>query len=189
MRFLVLLVLAWLACTARAADAPAVEEGIVTVWSRPVSVFRTSFLGVSPVERARRAQRAISEAVAAGGPGEVTVQQEPQGRVVLVDGSMVLILTPQDADALRGETLEKATRATVAALSRVIEETRESRDRGRLLRAALYALLATALYALAVSLVIWVRRKLFARAEAWVHVAAEHVAMGRSPLFWHGAGL
>ena len=189
MRFLLLLLLALLSLTARAADAPPAEEGIVTVWSRPVTVFRSSFLGVSPVERARRAQRAIAEVVAAGGPGEVTVQQEPQGRVVLVDGAMVLILTPQDVDVLRGETLEKATRGTVAALSRVIADTREARDRGRLLRAGLYALLATFFYALAVSAVIWIRRRLFARAEAWVQAAAQHAALGRSPLFWHGAGL
>lgn len=189
MRFLLLLLLALLSLTARAADAPAAEEAVLTVWNRPVTVFRSSFLGVSPIERARRAQRAISDAVAAGGPGQVTVQQEPQGRVILIDGGMVLVLTPQDADALRGESLDKATRATVAALSRVIDETREARDRGRLLRASLYALAATALFVLAVSLVIWVRRKLFARTDAWVSAAAEHAALGRSPLFWHGAGL
>ena len=185
MRFLLALLLAVVAGAAPAADAPAPDEAVLSVWNRPVAVFRSNFLGVSPAERARRAQRAIEESLAAGGPGAVTVQQEPQGRVVLVDGTMVLLLTPADVDPLRGENLDRATRATVAALARVIAETNEARDRGRLLRAAAFALGATALYLLAVWIVVRIRRALFARTGAWVDAAASHTTVARSPL-WQG---
>ncbi|MBC5783306.1 mechanosensitive ion channel [Ramlibacter sp. USB13] len=182
MRSLLAVLLFLLARAALAADAAPPQEAVLSVWNRTVAVFRSDFLGVPPADRARRAQRAIEETLAGGGPGEVGVQQVPQGRVVSIDGSMVLVLTPQDVDVLRGESLDQATRGTVAALTRVIAETREARDRGRLLRAAGYALVATALYALAIWGVVRVRSAMTARAAAWVESAAQRSAGARMSL-------
>lgn len=170
---LLLAVLAFLCAVAAAAQAPTPPEATVSVLNRPVAVFRAPFLGLSPAERARRTQDAIRELLARGGPGVVTVQREPQGSVVMVDGALALILTPADADPLRGETLEAATARAVERLTRVIEETREARDHSRLLRAAGFALVATVLYLLVVWLVLRVRRGLQRRSAAWVEAQAQ----------------
>lgn len=164
-------------CAALAGAQPAPQappEASVTLHGRTVAVFRAPFLGLSPADRARRTQDAIRELLERGGPGVVTVQREPQGTVVLVDGALALILTPADADPLRGETLDAATGRAVERLTRVIEETREARDERRLLRAAAFAAAATLLYLLVVWLVLRVRRVLQARSAAWLEARAQH---------------
>lgn len=186
-RFLLALVLAAVAfasaAAAAAADAPASQEAVVSVYHRPVAVFRAPFLGVSPADRARRAEDSIREALARGGPGAVTVQQEPQGRVVLIDGALTMIITPQDADPLRGESLDQATRGAVAALTRVIAETREARDRGRVLRAVAWSVGATMLYVALCWAVLWVRAVLNHHTSQWVDAAGRHVQLAHSALW------
>ena len=185
-RFLLAVLLAVVACVAAGADTPAPQEAVVTVYHRPVAVFRAPFLGLSPADRARRTEDSIRDALAHGGPGVVTVQQEPQGRVILIDGALALILIPQDTDPLRGETLDQATRATVAALTRVIAETSEARDRGRFLRALAYSLAATAAYVLLCWAVLWVRRSLNRHTSEWVDAAGPRVRVAH-PALWQPA--
>jgi small-conductance mechanosensitive channel len=152
--------------------APAAEEARVSIFNRPIATFRAPFLGMAPAERARRTQGVLLELLGRGGPGVVTAQAQPQGSVLLIDGELALILTPPDADAVRGETLEGATRKAQAALARVIAETREARDRGRLLRALGLALAATALYAAALWLTWRLRHWLRARIAVLLEGAA-----------------
>lgn len=182
-RFLLAFVLAVVAFAAAAADAPASQEAVVSVYHRPIAVFRAPFLGVSPQERARRAEESIQDALARGGPGEVTVQQEPQGRVVLVDGMLTMILVPQDADPLRGETLDQATRATVAALKRAIAETGEARDRGRILRAVAWSVGATLLFVVLWWGVLWLRALLNHHTSEWVEAAGQRVGVAQTALW------
>jgi small-conductance mechanosensitive channel len=186
MRLLVAIFLALHALLASAQVAP--EPAVVSIYNRPVTVFRASFLGLSPAERARRTEQALQDLLARGGPGEVTVQEVPQGRVVMVDGSLAIILTPQDADALRGQNLDGATRATVDALKRAIAETRESRDRRRLLEAVAHALAATAIFAGLVWAVLRLRRAVGAGLAAWVEAAGARAHVGPIPL-WQPARL
>lgn len=183
LRFLFVLFFAVLAFGATAADKPVAEEGIVKVYNRPVAVFRAPFLGLSPQERSLRAEEGIRAALARGGPGEVTVQQEPQGRVILIDGALTMILTPQDVDPLRGETLDQATRGTVAALKRAIAETSEARDRGRILRAVGWSLGATVVYVVLWWLVLWVRAGLNHHTSHWVDAAGRHVRLAHAGLW------
>ena len=151
------------------AEAP--TEAALTVYGRPIAVLRSAFLGLSPAERVERTRRAIDDLLDRGGPGQVTVQEAPQGRMVMIDGALALILTPQDPDALRGETLDSVTRTAAAALSRVIDEKREERDRLRVLRALGYALLATLVYAVAMRLLARLRALLWKRTSAMMERA------------------
>ena len=149
------------------ADKPAAPaEATLTIYNRPITVFRSSFLGLSPAERAERTRRGVAELLDRGGPGQVTVQPAPQGNLLLIDGAVALILTPQDPDLLRGETLDSATRTAAAALSRVLDANREERDRLRFLRAAGFALLATIVYAIAMRLLALLRAVLWRRTSA-----------------------
>jgi small-conductance mechanosensitive channel len=146
------------------AVSPQSSDAPVTVFNRQITVFRAPFLGVSPADRARRTRQALIELLDQGGEGKVTVQQEPQGRVVMIDGHLVMILTPRDADRLRGETLDAAARSAAAALERVIAETRESRDRSRLLHGSVLAGGATAVFALS----SWLTLQGYKRLVRWL---------------------
>jgi small-conductance mechanosensitive channel len=123
-----------------------VPEAAVVIFNRTVAVYRAPFLGVSPTERARRTHLYMNEVLARTGAGEVTVKVEPQGRIVMIDGEMALILTPEDVDANGSKTLDETAAAAKFQLQQVIAETRESRDETRLLRGMLFAAAATLVF-------------------------------------------
>ena len=156
---------------ARAADAgvpsaPATiaeEEAPVVVYNRTITVLRARFMGLSAADRANRTIRWIDELLDRGGSGHVSVQHEPQGNAILIDGALALILTPGDADALRGQTLAQTTLYAVANLEQVIGETREARSRGQLFRAVTRSGVATAIALLLFVLVWRIRRWLLTR--------------------------
>ena len=140
----------------KAAEAP--PEASVVFANRPLTVLRVPFLGVGPERRARRAEAALREIMATGGEGKVTVQIEPQGHALLVDGELVLILVPGDVDPLRTQTLVQASHAAREALQRALSETREGRDLQQLMRGVAISLLAT-LVAAAVAWLTWRTRR------------------------------
>ncbi|HYP71084.1 MAG TPA: mechanosensitive ion channel domain-containing protein [Variovorax sp.] len=164
--------LAQSAPTAAHATASADQAAPVLVQHRKVALLRGSFMGVPPAERARKAEQAVEELLAKGGPGQVTVADAPQGKVLLVDGAFAFFLMPEDADHARGQTLEAATQDAVQALTHAIGETREARDKGRLLRAALYSALATLIFALVVGVALRIRRALAVRTTMLLEKAA-----------------
>jgi small-conductance mechanosensitive channel len=151
---------------AASADAPAAQPDEarearatrIQLANRTIAVLRVPFLGVSPENRAVRAEAALRELLRAGGPGVVTVQVEPQGHAILVDGALVTVLTAGDADRLRGQSLAQASRAARVQLEQAYAEAREAQDPGRLLRAAGLSVLAT-VGALAVLVLVWRARR------------------------------
>jgi small-conductance mechanosensitive channel len=142
--------------TPAASSAASRQEANVTVFNRTVATFRSPLLGIPAEDRARRTRRSLDALLARGGKGEVTVRQEQLGRLLLIDGTLALILTEGDTDPVKGETLDEITAATVARLSRVIAETRESRDMDALLHSAGQAAFAAAIYLAS----IWALRRL-----------------------------
>lgn len=161
------------------------EEAAVVVFNRRVAVFRSHFLGVSAADRARRAERAIGEILEKGGPGKVTSAREGQRVGLFIDGELAYVLVAADADRLRAETLEAAAAATTALLSHAISETREARDRSRILKSLLSSFIATLIYATLAWITLrtrnWLVSKLAAamrRATAHVQLAGEHLLGG-----------
>ena len=176
------------AAAAAAAAAQAGEEAPVFVFNRKVAVLRAHFLGVSPTDRARRAERAIREVLDKGGPGKVTTQREGERIGVFIDGELVTVLVKADADRLRAQALESAIADSVAALTQAISETRESRDRSRFLSAAGSSAIATAIFVLAAWLTLKTRNflvlglaRILHRARARVRLAGGHL-LGRNRL-------
>jgi small-conductance mechanosensitive channel len=162
-------------------EAP--REASVVVANRTLTVLRAPFMGVSPERRARRAEAVLQELMDRAGEGKVTVQVEPQGHALLVDGELALMLTPGDADSLRGQTLAQASQAARAALQRALAETREGRDVQRLLYSALNGLLAS-LAAAAIVVLTWrVRRWASARLSAMVAHHAGRVRVAGAELW------
>ncbi|MCV2350674.1 mechanosensitive ion channel family protein [Paucibacter sp. Y2R2-4] len=140
------------AASAPAGAAPA--EAPVVMFNRTVAVYRAPFLGVSPAERARRTHLYMNEVLARSGAGEVTILKEPQGRVLMLDGEMALILTLEDVDVASGATLDQTAEQAKHQLQQVIAETRESRDESRLLSGLAHAAVASLIYIALVTLVL-----------------------------------
>ncbi len=138
-------------------------EASVVVLNRKITVFRAPFLGVSPASRVKRSEAAIKDLLDRGDQGTVTVNKVPQGSVLLIDGQLALILIPDDADALRGETLDTITKSAVTALDQVIQETKEGRDKSRLLRSFGLCAVATFIFILVVGTMQHVRKWLSVR--------------------------
>ncbi len=171
------------AAPAVGAEAAArVDEAPVVVFNRTVTVYRASFLGSDPADRARRAQNNLRELLARDGPLEVTVREEPPGKVLLLDGTFALIVVAGDADRLGGETLDTAVERAVTVLRQVIDETRESRDRGHLLRAFAIALGVTVLCAGAAWLILQVQRRLRRQTARLLAGRAQALRVGGTPL-------
>jgi len=115
----------------------------LVIFNRTVTVFRFTYYGVSPADRAERAKRAIVRVLLKGGAGNVTQEITPQGRVILLDGEHVFMLFAQDADLLNNESIEQTVQSAVEELARAVAETREARNLSAMLHAGGLAALAT----------------------------------------------
>ena len=134
------------------ASRPSTVEGkpsdaTVIVYNRPIVEYRGTFLHLAPAERARRTKRALDDLLARGGPGKVEIQASAQGYMVMLDGTFALIVTPEDADVLAGETAEGKANKAARALEEVFALNREANDRSARIRALLLAVTATVLLA------------------------------------------
>ena len=129
---------------ASAASGEAAET--VVIFNRQILVFRTSLLGVSAEDRARRTRANLERLLDRAGEGKLTVQPESLGNLVMLDGTLAVIVTPGDVDTLQGETLAQLTAVVIERLRLVIEETRESRDVSSLLRSVFRAAVALLIF-------------------------------------------
>jgi small-conductance mechanosensitive channel len=137
-------------------DAP--TEAAVVVFNRTITIFRAPLFGVAPADRARRAEDAIRHLLSQPGAGAVTLSDAPQGRLVFVDGQLVFLLGPEDADRATGQSLDEAAREAAQALEDAIAATREGRDRTRLIWSLGSTVVATVVFLLLVSVVLRARR-------------------------------
>ncbi|HWP07079.1 MAG TPA: mechanosensitive ion channel domain-containing protein [Polyangiaceae bacterium] len=163
-------------------------EAPVIVLNRQIATLRSPLFGIGPEERARRTAARIHDVLERGGPGHVTIRHEPQGSFMLIDGAFALVLTPDDADKLEGETLEAATDAARRALERVVAETLESRSHARLVKALGREALATAGLIVAFLVVFLARRTLVRRITRVLQERASGVRLG-GPNLLHPARL
>jgi small-conductance mechanosensitive channel len=135
--------------TAKAASAATLEAAeTVVIFNREIVVFRSSLLGVTAEDRARRTRANLERLLDRAGEGKLTVQSESLGNLVMLDGTLAVIVTRGDVDALQGQTLAQLTAAVTERLHLVIEETRESRDLSSLLRAVFKAAVALLVFVL-----------------------------------------
>jgi small-conductance mechanosensitive channel len=157
-------------------DAP--EPNDVVIFNRKILTLQTNYLGLSPAMRARRAEAAIAEILALGGPGKVASATAPFGEVITVDGRFAFTVQRGDVDRSRFETDAEAIRDSVLRLSEAIAASEESRDVERMLRSCIRAAIATGL---AIALVIAIRRGM-RLAEAYLNrfadVSADKLTVG-----------
>ena len=187
-RALTTLVLTWLlVASAWAQQAPASkpvavepsgDEVTLTVFNRPVVVFRSVFLGTSPKARADRARFSINQALAKGGALVVSVKGNPEGQLVMIDDQMAFVVTAADADPLRQEDAKSAAGKAARQLEQIIAETRESRDLRSMLKALGISAIATLVFALLVWGVLRLRLGLDRLLVSRVETQVRHLTLG-----------
>ena len=117
--------------------APAAQtaprDSTVRFYNRDIATLRVDFLGREPELRARTAEAAIRRAFECGGPLKIDFRQSSEGLLVLLSDELVMIVTPGDLDALRGETMDQARIGIAARLLEAVTTARREQARARLL--------------------------------------------------------
>jgi small-conductance mechanosensitive channel len=131
-----------------AAGVNAPPPAVLTVYNRPIVVFRDTVFGSSPQQRARATERRISDLIGSGTAGKVSSRPTSEGTLILVDGQAVFMISPQDLDPISGEGMEPVVGRVVKNLTLALDESREARSLRALLRAAGVAVLVTAIFVL-----------------------------------------
>jgi small-conductance mechanosensitive channel len=152
-------------------------------FSRDITVFHAVFLGISPADRARFAERRLVELIERGGPGQVLVRDLPQGSMVSLDGAFVFLLTPDDVAQELDPSPHRAAERAASVLRQVIAETREARNVGQLLHAAAAATGATLLLWLLSWLLFKLRRVVQHRMVALATRQSERLQLSKVKLF------
>jgi small-conductance mechanosensitive channel len=150
-----------LANTSTTADQ---QSSPLNLFNREVFVFRADFLGAAPNVRAMRARQNIEDILSAGKPTTVEIREHPDGRLVMLGGTAVFVITAGDIDPLTPLTLDQLGQQTQTRLSRVLQETDQARNWSFLLKAMLASLAATTVFAL----ILLVIRRLRLRLAAWL---------------------
>lgn len=126
----------------------AVSEAPLTIFNRTVFVFRAPLMGSSPAVRAARARSALETMLREDGNLEVSVKNNPEGRLMMVGETLAFVVTEADVDPRSNDSLDKAAKRAAEELRRVIAETHESRSVEALLEAGTAAAVATLVFAL-----------------------------------------
>lgn len=116
--------------------SPAEAGSDLVFFNRKITTFRVPLLGVSPAERARRAEENLERILAREVPRDVDIRHDRAGIYLVTGGSQIFVLTEGDVDPLAGRTLEQAADEARGALETALSEVAESRDVKLLARGA-----------------------------------------------------
>lgn len=157
------------------AAPPASRDAKVRFYNRDIATMRVDFLGREPELRARTAEAAIRRAFERPGPPRIEFRQSSEGLLVMLSDELVMIVTPGDLDALRGETMEQARSGIASRLQDAVATARREQAPARLTRGVLWSLLATAVAALLAMGVLWVGRRTRERLKLRIQARSEVV--------------
>jgi small-conductance mechanosensitive channel len=130
-------------------ETVASDQAAVLVYAnRPITTLRTRVLTNTPARRVAAAAAQLDQLVDSGVASPVTIRMVEAAAFVNVGGRDVFTILPADVDHLTSETLEGKAAETVSRLSTALGEAVELRNPGRLLRASVKAIAATALFVL-----------------------------------------
>jgi small-conductance mechanosensitive channel len=161
--------------TAQATPAAAGESATLVVWNRSIAVFRAPFGNLSPRERVETAARRIEAIPESSWLGEVkadyTKLADAEGMLISVDSRPAFGILREDLDPLSGETLGQVAAEAADRLRAVLRARHDQRSVPLLLRGIGLSLAATLLFALAIWLIVRLRRVIARRLEASAHLA------------------
>ncbi|WP_426319265.1 mechanosensitive ion channel family protein [Pseudoduganella sp. R-43] len=138
--------------SATPAAQPEAPLARLTVGNRTVFVFRAMLSGYPPYDRAEAAEKRLERALAQGGPQQAGTRSIAEGTQVLLDGSLLFLVSPGDVNALAGDTTELLAHESAAQLNKALLERREQRSPAYIAQ----ALALCALASCALALFLWV---------------------------------
>ena len=143
-------------------------RGRLVVNNRPIFTFHASLVGRQPRERALAASTAVAAVVERGGPGDVTLLRDDDGKFVAVqiDGLIVFHVTADDLDP--GVPLDAAAATVRDRLQVAVNETIEKRDPHRIGIGIVVSLVATVIAYLLLRAVFALRRRALARIASMI---------------------
>jgi small-conductance mechanosensitive channel len=145
-----------------AADGAPPSVAQVYLHNRPVAAFRADQLGDSAAERAALAQQSLKEALAAGGPGQVTRTTAGDAVQFEIDGRPVFFLTVEDlGGAHQTSALSAAAHQVQLRLQKAVAEHHEMSDLRQIGIGLAYTLAAT--------LLVWGLMWTLMRSHRWLH--------------------
>jgi small-conductance mechanosensitive channel len=128
----------------------------LTIWNRPIVVFRAPVNQISPAERAAAAARRFDQLPDDLRPDEVNAAPAElgnlRGTMVTARDQVLFGILEQDADPTTGETLAEVSQRALAQLRTVVEARTEQRRPRVIVRGIVLALIAAA----GLVLVLWV---------------------------------
>jgi small-conductance mechanosensitive channel len=153
MRILALLLLLglWLSGSEHA-QAPVVVHG------RQIVVLRATVAGFGPAERAEVITQRITDLLAHSGPGTVSDEAVPDGRLLSLDGTAVLLLVPDDAERVVGETLAATAEQARAALTEAVSDYRRPISTEAVTSAIIAVTVMTVIFLAVISALVWTTR-------------------------------
>lgn len=144
--------------------APTVAPATLTVWNRPLMVFRTSVGHVTPAGRAARAAEKIQAMPDDTRPDEIRADAATVGNLhgVLVSArsQILFAILPEDLDPSAGETLASASSQAVNQLRSVLQARADQRR----LPVLLWGIGLSALATVLTTAVLWLIRRAADRA-------------------------
>ena len=139
-----LLLLVLLPCAIAWSAEERAPAAVLRLHSHDITELRATLFGYTPAERAALALQRIVEVLHEGGTGTVTRQTVTDGALLSVDGQRVLLLAPDDADRLLGQTLDDAADQATKALTSAITEEHSPLSSAQLITSLIRVLTATA---------------------------------------------
>lgn len=136
----------------------------LVVMNRRVATLRDRLFGIPAEQRVAAAELRIEQALHARGPLKVATQVRSEGVLVSIDGVSMFAITPGDVPGGTPQAALAEARNAAARLQQVVDESREARDLGALLRGAA---VAAGVSVLALGL-LWLLRRLRRRVGGWV---------------------
>ncbi len=161
------------ATTEAAAAPPPATEATVKFFNRDIMTLRSPLLGRSVDLRARTAEANIARVVEQPGTPKVAFQEIPQGSMILLGGQLVAMFTPGDLDSLNHQTMAQARAQIARNLGEAVAAAERDHAPRQLVNGVLMSLLATAIAALAMLVLLWVRRQIESRFQRWIEIRVQ----------------
>ncbi|MCC6193001.1 MAG: mechanosensitive ion channel [Burkholderiales bacterium] len=167
------------AATAQVADRtpPVREKAEVMIANRPIITLYGPIGGHSASDRVEQTTTRIYRVIDEEARPVVSMQPGTDGTDVLIGGKRVYTVTRIDIDPQFGETTDNVARESVARLTQAIGEYDEQHTVRFLAIAALWTVLATAIYLLVLRTTFVVDRRIAARLVAFAAARTENVKL------------
>ncbi len=133
----------------------------LVIRNRKILTLRADVAGLIPQLRVSNLQQQFASAVTGEEISDPTVKPfPPYGVVIQINHVNVASIAYLDLDPLGNKTYEQVVAEALKAFSQIVAELREERSAGYMLKAVGFALLATLALALAIGLLVFLRKLL-----------------------------